>query len=183
MGFLFFLVFMHIQIEFILTQPCSLLLSRLTVCHDSVSSYCVFLLMLCHHVSFFSFSCVFFPLLPHLFLITSLVCLCILPLFFSSWCSVAFPPVVTPIGMLGFWFCVSLRVRTLPFSCFFVLLTHFVFFLKSPGVRVGLKRENYGRGRWTQTQLPEARSGEQKASFIKKLITKTKADKTGQKAK
>ena len=28
--------------------------------------------------------------------------------------------------------------------------------IEHQSVRVGLKRENYGRGRWTQTQLPEA---------------------------
>ena len=50
-------------------------------------------------------------------------------------------------------------------------------------VRVGLKRENYGRGRWTQTQLPEARSGEQKASFIKKADYKNKSRQNRAKGK
>ena len=45
----------------------------------------------------------------------------------------------------------------------------------------GFKGENYGEGRWTQTQLHTGGEdkGEQKTSFILKLIPKIKSKQNG----
>ena len=65
--------------------------------------------------------------------------------------------------------------------------TFFTQMINRPLVRVGLKREDYGRGRWTQTQLHTGGKDkeEQKASFnkAKAEMQKTKADKRGWKNK
>ena len=52
-------------------------------------------------------------------------------------------------------------------------------------VRSGLKGKDYGKGRWTQTQLKRRLDQEkkQKASFIYKLMTKNKSRQMGTKGK